>query len=63
VVIVPLESTPTLVQRRKRIPLRFEGGAIPNTDLREHIRPTDLAPIIRPLDRDNEFMDRRSAPW
>ena len=34
-----------------RIPLRFKDGAIPNTEPREHIRPTNIAPIIRPLDR------------
>ena len=32
------------------IPLRFEGGALPNLEPREHIRPTNTAPIIRPLD-------------
>ncbi|HLZ84408.1 MAG TPA: hypothetical protein VKQ54_12650 [Caulobacteraceae bacterium] len=30
--------------------MRFEGGAIPNVEPREHIRPTDVAPIIRPHD-------------
>jgi putative SOS response-associated peptidase YedK len=34
-----------------RIPLVFKDGAIPNIEPREHIRPTDTAPIIRPLDR------------
>jgi putative SOS response-associated peptidase YedK len=34
-----------------RIPLVFKDGAIPNIEPREHIRPTNTAPIIRPLDR------------
>jgi putative SOS response-associated peptidase YedK len=33
-----------------KIPVRFEGGAIPNLPPRDHIRPTDPAPILRPLD-------------
>src|SRR5437764_5423980 len=33
-----------------RIPLVFKDGAIPNVPPREHIRPTDMAPIVRPLD-------------
>jgi putative SOS response-associated peptidase YedK len=33
-----------------RIPLTFPGGAVPNLEPREHIRPTDIAKIIRPLD-------------
>ncbi len=33
-----------------RIPLVFKGGSIPNLPPREHIRPTDTAPIVRPLD-------------
>jgi putative SOS response-associated peptidase YedK len=33
-----------------RIPLVFRGGAIPNIPPREHIRPTNGAPIVRPLD-------------
>jgi putative SOS response-associated peptidase YedK len=33
-----------------RVPLRFESGAIPNIEPREHIRPTDTAPIIRAID-------------
>jgi len=33
-----------------RIPLVFKAGAVPNLEPREHIRPTDIAPIIRPLD-------------
>ena len=33
-----------------RIPLHFPLGAIPNIEPREHIRPTDTAPIIRPID-------------
>jgi putative SOS response-associated peptidase YedK len=33
-----------------RIPLRFEGGAVPNLEPREHIRPTNSAWIVRPLD-------------
>lgn len=32
-----------------RIPLVFEGGAVPNLAPRDHIRPTDPAPIVRPL--------------
>ena len=28
----------------------FKDGAIPNVPPREHIRPTDMAPIVRPLD-------------
>jgi putative SOS response-associated peptidase YedK len=33
-----------------RIPLVFKDGAIPNVPPREHIRPTNSAPIVRPLD-------------
>jgi putative SOS response-associated peptidase YedK len=33
-----------------RIPLVFKGGAIPNVPPRDHIRPTDSAPILRPID-------------
>ena len=33
-----------------RIPLVFEGGAVPNLEPREHIRPTNTAPIVRPVD-------------
>ena len=33
-----------------RIPLVFEGGAVPNLEPRDHIRPTDTASIVRPLD-------------
>ena len=33
-----------------RIPLVFEGGAVPNLEPREHIRPTNNAPILRALD-------------
>jgi putative SOS response-associated peptidase YedK len=32
-----------------RIPLVFKGGLVPNLEPREHIRPTNTAPIIRPL--------------
>jgi putative SOS response-associated peptidase YedK len=32
------------------IPLVFRDGAVPNLEPRDHIRPTDPAPIIRPLD-------------
>jgi putative SOS response-associated peptidase YedK len=53
-----------------RVPLRFEGGAIPNVEPREHIRSTDPAPIIRALDRDDptagvELVDARwwLVPW
>jgi putative SOS response-associated peptidase YedK len=47
-----------------KIPLRFEDGAIPNIEPREHIRPTNHAPIIRPLDRNDpssgvELVDAR----
>lgn len=35
------------------IPLTFEGGALPNLPPRDHIRPTNDAPIIRPLDPAN----------
>jgi putative SOS response-associated peptidase YedK len=47
-----------------RIPLVFKDGAIPNVPPREHIRPTNHAPIIRPLDRDDpgagvELVDAR----
>ena len=31
-----------------RIPLMFEDGAIPSIPPREHIRPTNAAPIVRP---------------
>ena len=33
-----------------RIPLVFRDGAVPNLEPREHIRPTNAAPIIRPID-------------
>ena len=33
-----------------RIPLVFKGGLVPNLEPREHIRPTNTAAIIRPLD-------------
>jgi putative SOS response-associated peptidase YedK len=33
-----------------RLPLRFEDGAVPNLQPQDHIRPTDSAPIVRPLD-------------
>ncbi len=33
-----------------RIPLVFPSGAIPNLPPREHIRPTDTAPIVRPIE-------------
>jgi putative SOS response-associated peptidase YedK len=39
-----------------RIPLVFNGGAIPNIEPREHIRPTNTAPIIRPLDPSDPFV-------
>jgi len=39
-----------------RIPLVFREGAIPNIQPREHIRPTDVAPIIRPLDPSDPFV-------
>ena len=33
-----------------RIGLVFKDGAIPNVPPREHIRPTNTASIVRPLD-------------
>ena len=33
-----------------RLPLIFPDGALPNLQPREHIRPTDNATIVRPLD-------------
>lgn len=33
-----------------RIPLHFPLGSIPNIEPREHIRPTNSAPIVRPID-------------
>lgn len=36
-----------------RLPLLFKDGAVPNLEPREHIRPTDAAPIIRPRDAAN----------
>jgi putative SOS response-associated peptidase YedK len=36
-----------------KIPLRFEGGAIPNLEPRDWIRPTNKAPVIRPIDAHN----------
>lgn len=32
------------------VPFPFRGGAIPNVEPREHIRPTNQAPVIRALD-------------
>lgn len=48
-----------------RLPLLFKDGAIPNLEPREHIRPTDPAAIIRPLDRDApcEGLELVSARW
>ncbi len=39
-----------------RPPLVVKDGAIPNVEPREHIRPTDPAPIIRPLDPTDPFV-------
>ncbi|MEP6968024.1 MAG: SOS response-associated peptidase family protein [Pseudomonadota bacterium] len=39
-----------------RIPLVFKDGAVPNLEPREHIRPTNIAPIIRPLDPADPFV-------
>jgi putative SOS response-associated peptidase YedK len=39
-----------------RLPLVFKDGAIPNVPPREHIRPTNTAPIIRPLDPADPFV-------
>jgi putative SOS response-associated peptidase YedK len=39
-----------------RLPLVFKDGAIPNIEPREHIRPTNTAPIIRPLDPADPFV-------
>ena len=36
-----------------RIPLVFSDGAVPNLEPREHIRPTNIAKIIRSLDPAN----------
>ena len=33
-----------------RIPPRFKDGAVPNPEPREHIRPTNQAPKVRPID-------------
>jgi putative SOS response-associated peptidase YedK len=48
-----------------RIPLVFKDGAIPNIEPREHIRPTNTAPIIRPLDPADPFVgvDMVDARW
>ncbi len=32
-----------------RIPLLFDGGAVPNLPPQDHIRPTNIAPIVRAL--------------
>ena len=32
------------------LPLRFESGHVPNLEPREHIRPTNTAKIVRPID-------------
>ena len=32
-----------------KIPLRFEAGRLPNLEPREHIRPTNTAVVLRPL--------------
>ncbi|MBA3811522.1 MAG: SOS response-associated peptidase [Caulobacteraceae bacterium] len=39
-----------------RIPIVFRDGALPNLGPREHIRPTNIAPIIRPLDPADPFV-------
>jgi putative SOS response-associated peptidase YedK len=39
-----------------RIPLVFKGGAIPNVPPREHIRPTNHAPIVWLLDATDPFV-------
>lgn len=46
------------------MPLRFKDGAIPNLAPREHIRPTNPAPILRPIEPANpsgglELVDAR----
>ncbi len=48
-----------------RIPLLFKDGAIPNLEPREHIRPTNIAPIIRPLvaDAPGEGVEWVEARW
>ena len=48
-----------------RIPLVFRDGAIPNIEPREHIRPTNIAPIIRPLDPADPFVgvELTDARW
>ncbi|HWF01935.1 MAG TPA: SOS response-associated peptidase [Caulobacteraceae bacterium] len=33
-----------------RLPILFKDGAVPNLPPRDHIRPTNNAPILRPLD-------------
>jgi putative SOS response-associated peptidase YedK len=38
-----------------RLPLVFRDGAVPNLEPREHIRPTDIAPIVRPLNAADPF--------
>jgi putative SOS response-associated peptidase YedK len=47
-----------------KIPIFFKDGAIPNIEPRDHIRPTNTAPIVRPIDRDEpaagvELVDAR----
>ena len=39
-----------------RIPIVFKDGAVPNLEPREHIRPTNIARIIRPLDPSDPFV-------
>lgn len=48
-----------------RLPLLFKDGAVPNLEPREHIRPTDPAAIVRPLDRDAPAngLELVSARW
>lgn len=48
-----------------RLPLLFRDGAVPNLEPREHIRPTDPAAIVRPINREepSEGVELVSARW
>jgi putative SOS response-associated peptidase YedK len=48
-----------------RLPLVIPEGALPNLEPREHIRPTDTATIVRPLDpaTPTDGVELASARW
>jgi putative SOS response-associated peptidase YedK len=41
-----------------KLPLRFDGG-LPNLQPRDDVRPTNAAPLLRPVDGGVEMVERR----